>query len=68
MILEYVPEAPTKGVAGGHSLISCQYFAKTSSLFTFSVNLFIKHNSSARRIQFKKYFFLTSPVLHHFFD
>ena len=65
MILEFVPEAPTKGMAGG--VPSRQYFTETSSLFTLSLDLSIKHNSSATRIQFKKYFFVTSPVLHHFF-
>ena len=61
MILEYVPETPTKGVAGGVICApSCQHFAKTLTLLTLSLNLFIKHSSSAARIQFKKHFFVTS--------
>ena len=44
----------------GHSLPSRQYFANTSSLLTLSLYLFIKHSSSAIRIQYKKYYFITS--------
>ena len=66
MIREYVPETSTTGVAGGVIRSpSRQYFTKTSSLFTLSLSFFIKHNSSATRIRFKKYFFVISPVLHY---
>ena len=52
MILECVPEAPTKGVAGGLISPLPSIFCK-DVIVTLSRNLFIKHSSSATKIQLK---------------